>query len=72
MQATLPLDRMTVPEKLRAMEDIWDDLCHIDDAIPSPAWHGEVLRAREQRIQAGEAKFIDLDEAKRRVRCQVQ
>ena len=35
MHATLPLDRMTVPEKLRAMEDIWDDLCHIDNAIRS-------------------------------------
>ena len=72
MQATLPLDRMTVPEKLRAMEDIWDDLCHMDDAIPSPEWHGEVLRAREQRIQAGDAKFVDLDEAKRRARSQIQ
>lgn len=72
MQATLPLDRMTVPEKLRAMEDIWDDLCRMDDAIPSPEWHGEVLRARGQRIQAGEATFVDLEEAKRRVRSQIQ
>ena len=72
MQATLPLDRMTVPEKLRAMEDIWDDLCRMDDAIPSPGWHGEVLQAREQRIQAGTATFVDLDEGKRRVRSQIQ
>lgn len=72
MQATLPLDKMTIPEKLRAMEDIWDDLCHMDEAIPSPEWHGEVLQAREQQIQAGKAKFVDLDEAKRRVRNQVQ
>ena len=72
MEATLPLDRMTVSEKLRAMEDIWDDLCRMDDAIPSPDWHGEVLRAREKRIQAGGAKFVDLDEAKSSVRSQVQ
>ena len=72
MQAAIPLDRMSLPEKLRAMEDLWDDLCRMDDAIPSPGWHGEVLQVREQRIQSGEAKFVDLNEGKRRVRSQVQ
>ena len=73
MQATIPLDQMSLPEKLRAMEDIWDDLCRMEeDAIPSPGWHGEVLQAREQRIQAGTAEFVDLEEGKRRVRSEVQ
>ena len=72
MQATIPLDTMTFPEKLRALEDIWDDLCQTEDGIPSPEWHKDVLEAREQRIQAGEAKFIELAEAKRRVLDQIK
>lgn len=72
MQAVLPLDRMTVPEKLRALEDIWDDLCHTQDSIPSPDWHADILQAREQKIQEGRATFLGLDEAKRRVLDQVK
>ena len=72
MQVTIPLNTMTVPEKLRAMEDIWDDLCQKEDAVPSPGWHGDVLQAREERVQTGAAKFIELDEAKRRVRNQIK
>ncbi|MFA5204452.1 MAG: addiction module protein [Lentisphaeria bacterium] len=67
MQATIPLATMTVPDKLRALENIWDDLCRTEEVIPSPEWHGDVLQEREQRIQTEEAKFIELDEAKRRV-----
>ena len=72
MPVTIPMDAMTVPEKLRAMEDLWDNLCRTEDAVPSPEWHGDVLQAREQRIQAGEAKFVELDEAKRRVLDQIK
>ena len=72
MQVTIPLNTMTVPEKLRVLEDIWDDLCREEDAIPSPEWHGDVLQTREQRIHAGETRFVELDEAKRLVRDQIK
>ena len=72
MHVTIPVGTMTVPEKLRAMEDIWDDLCRTENVIPSPEWHGDVLQARERRIQSGDATFVDLDEAKRRVLDQVK
>ena len=72
MHATIPLDRMTVSEKLSVLEDIWDDLCHTQDAIPSPEWHADVLQAREQKIKEDKAKFLDLGEAKRRVWDQVK
>ena len=67
MQVTLPLDKMNISEKLRALEDIWDDLCHSQDGVPSPEWHRDVLQAREHRIQEGTATFIALDDAKRRI-----
>lgn len=72
MQATIPLDKMSLSEKLHALECLWDDLCRAEDVIPSPDWHGEVLREREQQIQAGETKFVELDEAKRSVLIRIQ
>ncbi len=67
MQIAIPLDRMIVSEKLTALEEIWADLSQIQDAIPSPDWHADVLQVREKKIQEGKANFLDLDEAKRRV-----
>lgn len=64
----LPLDRMTTLEKLRVIEEVWDDLCHSKEGIPSPAWHVDVLRLRELQIQNGEATFLELNEAKRVLR----
>jgi hypothetical protein len=53
MKPALPLDKMTVAEKLEAMEQLWDDLCRAPEEVPSPAWHAEVLAEREQRLHEG-------------------
>ena len=68
MQVALPLEEMTTQEKLRVIEDVWDNLCHSSTEIPSPSWHGDVLHEREEMVQKGTAKFLDLDEAKRRLK----
>jgi len=68
MQVTLPLDRMTTLEKLSVIEEVWDNLCHSKGDIPSPDWHGDVLRLREQQVRNGETKFLGLNEAKRVLR----
>ena len=34
MSAALPLDRMTVAEKLETLEALWDDLCRHETQIP--------------------------------------
>ncbi len=68
MDAVLPLDKMTVEEKLRAMEALWADLSRNADAFESPAWHADILRARDQRIAEGKEPSADWEEAKRRLR----
>jgi hypothetical protein len=50
MKLVLPLDKMTITDKLQALEQIWDDLCRNQEQIPSPDWHEEILHAREDRI----------------------
>ncbi|HTV41349.1 MAG TPA: addiction module protein [Candidatus Sulfotelmatobacter sp.] len=70
MEATLPLDKMTVAEKLRMMEAIWTDLSRNESQIKSPKWHGEVLRSREKKIKSGEEKFMDWESVKNELRTQ--
>jgi hypothetical protein len=64
----LPLDEMTVEDKLQAMEALWESLSADPAAIESPAWHEEELRERERKIASGEAKFIDWEKAKADIR----
>jgi hypothetical protein len=68
MEATLPLDKMTVAEKLRAMEALWADLSRNESQIESPAWHGDMLRDREAKINSGSEKFMDWEVAKKQLR----
>ena len=64
----LPLNEMSVEEKLQTMEALWENLSANPEAIESPAWHEEELRVREQRIASGDAEFVDWEKAKADIR----
>lgn len=68
MNAPLPLDRMTTAEKLSAMEALWQDLTRNADQFESPAWHGELLRRREQLVEEGKDGYVDWETAKKHLR----
>lgn len=68
MNITLPLDQMTVEDKLRAMEALWADLGRQEAEVPSPAWHETVLKEREARLQSGQESCLDWETAKRQLR----
>ena len=68
MQVAIPLDEMTTVDKLRALEDIWADLQHAPDEVPSPAWHADILHARENRVREGSSQFGTWADAKTRIR----
>jgi len=72
MDITLPLDKMTTEDKIRTMETLWDDLCHNASDFQSPAWHEEVLKEREKRIEEGKEQFTDWDKAKKEIRESLQ
>lgn len=71
MNIVLPLEKMTVDEKLKLMEEIWADLSRNPDDIPVPQWHLDLLREREQLVQEGKADFVDLDPAKKDVAAMI-
>lgn len=72
MHVSIPLEQMSVEEKLQAIEEIWANLAVTPEEIPSPSWHLDVLRAREKRISEGKSHFMDIGEAKKVVREQLK
>jgi hypothetical protein len=66
MTVALPLEQMTVAEKLQAMEELWADLSR-DENLESPAWHEQILRER-----AGETNFVDWETAKKQLRARLK
>jgi putative addiction module component (TIGR02574 family) len=68
MKTVLQLNALTRAEKLRAMEELWEDLSRPEQEYKSPQWHGEVLRARDEALKAGGDEFVPWEEAKKILR----
>jgi Putative addiction module component len=68
MLANLPLNEMSLEEKLQAMEALWDDLSREPDRIESPSWHEHVLKETQRRVESGQATFSDWEKAKGSIR----
>lgn len=58
MSIELPLERMTVAEKLEAMEAIWESLSAQSTDVPAPEWHGEVLADRKRRLETEKRRSL--------------
>jgi hypothetical protein len=71
MSVVINFEQMSVSEKLRMMELLWDDLCRTESDIPSPQWHENVLRERENMVRDGSDEFIDWDQAKKEMRKKI-
>lgn len=67
MSIQLQIDRMTIAEKLRIMEELWDDLRSRAEGVPVPQWQKDLLDERERLIETGEAQFGDWETAKKRI-----
>jgi Putative addiction module component len=67
MSLELPLNNMTVAEKVQLLEMVWDHLCRESGDVQSPAWHEEVLQERTRRLKSGEATVSSWSDAKARI-----
>lgn len=67
-ELVLPLDKMTVAEKMEVVDRIMDDLSGNSASVPVIEWHGDVLKQRAENLEKGTDRFISLEEAERRVR----
>lgn len=58
------IKKMSTIERLQAMEELWNSLCHEENGIESPEWHGDILELRRKKIEKGKAGFISLEDLK--------
>jgi len=63
------IEKMSVTERLRAIEQLWESVSRSESDVPSPEWHGEVISERKRRAKTGEARFLTLQELKARMRA---
>lgn len=59
------LKGMTVKEKLRLLDLIWQDISSDEGQIKVPESHIEELNHRAKMVQEGTTEFIDWDRAKK-------
>ena len=71
MKLELRLAEMSLAEKLEVMETLWADLSQRAPEQAAPAWHAEILEERERRLTAGQEEILDWEEAKRRLRQEI-
>jgi putative addiction module component (TIGR02574 family) len=57
---SIEIKKMSVIERLQAMEAIWDSLLYEESEIESPEWHKNILEERKRKIEDGKAEFISL------------
>ena len=61
---TIEIKKMSVVERLQAIEALWDSLLDEESEIESPEWHRDIIEERKRKIENGKAEFISLKELK--------
>ena len=62
------IEKMTVQEKLTAMEQIWESLSQKETNLESPDWHEDVLRDRKAKIDSGAGEFLTIEQLREKYR----
>jgi putative addiction module component (TIGR02574 family) len=55
-------------EKLQLVEDLWDDLAAVPEAVPLHDWQKEEIARRKANLQRNPASATDWESVKRSVR----
>jgi putative addiction module component (TIGR02574 family) len=58
------ISKLSLREKFQIMESIWGDLREVAEGFDTPQAHRDLLDARRQRAQSGEARIHHWDDVK--------
>jgi len=58
----MDIEKMTVAERLLAMESLWASLAKEYQQIDVPTWHRQILDQRLEMLRRGEVNVLTLDE----------
>lgn len=67
MIEAVEIERMSIAEKLQAMELLWRSMSSEPAKLASPAWHKKVLSQRLAKVEAGKGEFLTLTQLKQRL-----
>jgi len=56
------LERLSIPEKILLVEDLWDHIASDESNIPVPQAHKDVLAKRLTHYQSNQGDLLSLDE----------
>ncbi len=70
MNKLITIEKMTITEKIKLMEELWEDLSTSRDYAP-PEWHGEELARRKHAVSEGKVSYTDWRQAKDEIRKEV-
>ncbi|MDR0901622.1 MAG: addiction module protein [Opitutaceae bacterium] len=61
------LSHLTPEEKLRLVEELWDEIASAENTLPIPGWHRRALAEDQALYHAHPAEGSDWSEAKARI-----
>jgi Putative addiction module component len=70
-EVVLPLERMSVAEKLEVIDAIWQALIKREGSIPVPDWHKQILESRRRAYLRGDIGYTSWEDAKDEIRRRV-
>lgn len=59
--------KLSTPEKILLIEDLWDSIASDESAVPVPQSHMEELDRRLKRYESASGTLLSLEELRKRV-----
>lgn len=56
------IKKMSISERLKAMEALWESILYENEKVETPDWHEKIIEERKAKIKTGKAKFISISE----------
>jgi putative addiction module component (TIGR02574 family) len=61
------ITKLSTPEKILLIEDLWDSIASNESAVPVPQSHTEELDRRLKRYESAPGTLLSLEELRKRV-----
>jgi hypothetical protein len=72
MSVSIPLEKLSIEEKIQMMELLWDDLRSRAGIITSPPWHGKILAERRAAVERGDEQVEDWQTARWKIEEEIR
>jgi putative addiction module component (TIGR02574 family) len=61
------ITKLSAPEKILLLEDLWDSIASDESVVPGPQSHKEELNRRVKQFQTAPGSLLSLDELRARI-----